>query len=80
LQFLLQLACIKESSCIVQLQSVTDQSFTAKASWIVAYLLTQYQLHGLFNTGRIIMLGVVGKEARERALLPEGTCKKHEAI
>ena len=67
----------------MQLQSVTDQSFTAKDSWIVAYLLTQYQLHGLFNTGRMIMLGVAGKEGRESAFFlkePVKSAKRYGRI
>ena len=65
LQFLPQLACIKESSCIVPVQSVTDQCFTGKDTWIVAYLPTQYQLHRLFNTGWIFMVGVARKGGRK---------------
>jgi hypothetical protein len=65
LQFLPQLACIKESSRIVPVQSVTDQCFTGNDTWIVAYLPTQYQLHGLFNIGWIFMVGVAGKRPKK---------------
>jgi hypothetical protein len=54
-------ARIKESSCIVPVQSVNDQCFTGKDTWIVAYLPTQYQLHELFNTDWIFMVGIAGK-------------------
>ena len=46
-------------------QCVKDQCFTGKDTLIVAYLPTQYQLHGLFNIGWIFMVGVAGKEGRE---------------
>jgi hypothetical protein len=65
LQFLPQLAYVKESSCIVPIQSVADRCFTGKDTWIVAYLATQYQLHGLSDTGWIIMVGVAGLEDQE---------------